>query len=81
MENTEGPENGGTEADDMLAEYHFDYSEVHPNRFADRLGQHRLMVVLDPDVAAVFQTAESVNKVLHALIATMPNMQEVESSG
>jgi hypothetical protein len=32
----------------------------------------RLVVILDPDVARVFTTAESVNTVLHALISTMP---------
>ena len=82
MKNTEDPKNAGTEADDMLDEYLFDYSKARPNRFADRLGQHRLMVVLDPDVAIVFNTTESVNKVLRALIATMPHMQqEAGSSG
>jgi hypothetical protein len=45
------------------------------------MGQDRLMIVLDPDVAAVFKTPESVNRVLRALIATMPDMQELEVSG
>jgi hypothetical protein len=30
------------------------------------------VVVLDPDIAKVFTTAESVNAVLRALLATMP---------
>jgi hypothetical protein len=57
---------------DMAEEYHFDYSKARPNRFADRLDQNQVMVVLDPDVASVFKTSESVNKVLRALIDTMP---------
>jgi hypothetical protein len=58
--------------DDLLPEYRFDYSKARPNRFASRLKQGSRAVVLDPDVAAVFATAESVNAVLRALIETMP---------
>ncbi len=57
---------------DMLPEYRFDYSKARPNRFADRLKRGSRAVVLDPDVAAVFSTPESVNTVLRALIETMP---------
>lgn len=59
--------------DELLAEYHFDYKKAKPNRFAARGGKQRLkVVVLDEDVAQVFTTPESVNKVLRALIETMP---------
>jgi hypothetical protein len=58
-------------ADDMLPEYDIDYSKARPNRFADRLAQTRT-VELEPDVAAVFTTQDSVNAVLRALIQTMP---------
>ena len=58
--------------DDMLPEYRFDYSKAKPNRFAARIKKGSRPVVLDPDVAAVFSTPESVNAVLRALIATMP---------
>ena len=57
---------------DMLPEYRFDYSKARPNRFAARLKRGTRAVVLDPDVAAVFSTPESVNAVLRALIETMP---------
>jgi hypothetical protein len=57
---------------DLLPEYHFDYSKARPNRFAARLRRGSRAVVLDPDVAAVFSTPESVNAVLRALIETMP---------
>lgn len=60
------------EPDEMLPEYDFDYSQARPNRFADRISQDRIVVILDPDVAEVFKTPESVNAVLRALIATMP---------
>jgi len=57
---------------DMLPEYRFDYSKARPNRFAAQLEPGFRAVVLDPDVAAVFSTPESVNAVLRALIETMP---------
>jgi hypothetical protein len=59
--------------DELLAEYPFDYEKAKPNRFAARDGKQALkVVVLDEDVAKVFTTPESVNKVLRALIETMP---------
>src|SRR5258708_5000729 len=57
---------------DMLREYRFDYSKARPNRFAARLKRGSRAVILDPDVAAVFATPESVNAVLRALIETTP---------
>ena len=76
MRNTELIEHASVETDEMRDEYQFDYSKAKPNRFADKIGQDQLMIVLDPDVAAVFKTPESVNRVLRALITSMPTMQE-----
>jgi len=81
MKNTELAETASVDTDDMRDEYRFDYSKAKPNRFTDKMGQDRLMIVLDPDVAVVFKTPESVNRVLRALIATMLDMQELEVSG
>jgi hypothetical protein len=51
----------------------FDYKKAKPKRFANRSGKSKLtVVVLDEDVAEVFSTPESVNKVLRALIEAMP---------
>jgi hypothetical protein len=58
--------------EDMLPEYRFDYGKARPNRFAAQLKRGSRAVVLDPDVAAVFSTPDSVNAVLRALIETMP---------
>jgi hypothetical protein len=58
--------------DDMLPEYRFDYKKARPNRFAEPGKDSRRAITLDPDVAEVFTTPESVNEVLRALIATMP---------
>jgi len=59
-------------ADELLPEYHFDYSKARPNRFAASCPPGGRLVVLDPDIARVFTTAEEVNAVLRALITTMP---------
>jgi hypothetical protein len=59
--------------DELLAEYSFDYQKAKPNRFTVRDEAQKLtVVVLDEDVAQVFTTPESVNKVLRALISAMP---------
>ena len=58
--------------DDLLPEYNFDYSKAKPNPFARQLRERQIMVVLDPDVANVFRSAEDVNRVLRALIQAMP---------
>ena len=60
------------EREDMKPEYHFDYAKAKPNRFAQRQADGSLVVVLEPDIAQVFSTPESVKRVLRALIATMP---------
>ncbi len=59
-----------SESDDMLPEYDFDYSKARPNRFAK--GR---TVILEPDVARVFNTSDAVNKMLRAVIAAMPESQ------
>jgi hypothetical protein len=56
---------------ELLAEYSFDYQKAKPNRFASPSEVQRV-VVLDEDVAKIFTTPESVNKVLRALIESMP---------
>lgn len=66
-------EKSSNSGDDLLAEYHFDYKKAKPNRFAGGSDNQLLkVVVLDEDVAQVFTTPESVNKVLRALIESMP---------
>jgi len=65
----------------MLPEYQFDYSQARPNRFAGRVDESQVVVVLDPDVSEVFTTPESVNKVLRALISNMPAKGKSSISG
>ena len=59
-------------SDDLRAEYDFDYTKSRPNRFASRASGSVVAVVLEPDVAAVFGTSESVNRALRAVISTLP---------
>jgi hypothetical protein len=63
-----------SEADDLRPEYDFDYRQARPNRFAAHVDSSCVVITLDPDVAQVFTTAESVNAVLRALISSMPRM-------
>lgn len=66
--------------DELLSEYRFDYKKAKPNRFGNRSGKQKLtVVVLDEDVAEVFSTSESVNKVLRALIEAMPQASSGET--
>jgi len=59
-------------AGELKSEHRFDYANAKPNRFASRVPGGSFAVLLDPDIARVFQNAESVNAVLRALLTTMP---------
>lgn len=56
----------------MAPEYRFDYKKAKPNRFASRMKNEPLIVLIEPDIAKVFASAEDVNKALRALITAMP---------
>ena len=58
--------------DDLRREYRFDYRRSKPNRFAPQFAAGSVAVVLDPDVASVFRTSESVNVLLRSVLAVMP---------
>jgi len=62
----------GPMADELRREYRFDYGKARPNRFARLLKGRTVMVVLDPDVASVFQSSESVNSLLRSVIEALP---------
>jgi hypothetical protein len=72
MSNEPSGEQPAETGDELRPEYHLDYRQARPNRFAASCPPGGRMVVLDPDIARVFTTAESVNSALRALIATMP---------
>jgi hypothetical protein len=56
----------------MRAEYHLDYGKARPNRYATVMKGSTVAVVLDPDVASVFQTSEAVNSLLRSVISSLP---------
>ena len=58
--------------DDLRPEYRFDYRKAKANRFAEEAVKGGFVVVVDADIAEVFQTPESIKDVLRALIANMP---------
>jgi len=55
----------------MKAEYRFDYSKSKPNRFASQIGPDTIAVVLEPDVAKVFHSSDTVNAFLRSAIAAV----------
>jgi hypothetical protein len=61
---------------DLRAEYRFDYKKAKPNRFATRAAKAPLVVMLDSDVSKVFQTPDSVNAALRALIKAVPSARK-----
>jgi hypothetical protein len=58
------------DVDDVRPEYQFDYSQAKPNRFASRMSRPVVAVVLESDVAAVFDSSEKVNAQLRSAIAS-----------
>ena len=64
--------------DELNAHYDFDYSQAKPNRFAARLAQEQVMVVLDPDIAAIFPTSEAVNEALRVLANAAQNLPDIQ---
>lgn len=58
-------EPGRVDVDDILPEY--DFSRARPNKYASRYAPGSIVVVLEPDVAAVFPSAGQANDALRAL--------------
>ena len=65
--------NNEVSEDDMLPEYHFDYSKAKINRFA--IKQAPVTVTIDADIAEVFKDSEAVNRALRAILLALPNSQ------
>ena len=62
---------------EIASEFRFDYGEAKPNRFAVRMKDESLIVLIEPDIAKVFTSSEQVNKALRALISAMPEKKAV----
>ncbi len=64
-ERSKSREAGRVDVDEILPEY--DFSGAGPNKYASRYAAGSIVVMLEPDVAAVFPSAEAVNEALRAL--------------
>ncbi len=72
MKKTSSSRRARRNAEGLQPEYRFDYRKARPNRFASRYRAGSRVVVLDPDVAKVFTTPESVNGILRAVARALP---------
>ena len=68
-------------AEEMRTEYEFDYEQASPNRFASRMHENVVAVILEPDVAKVFDSSESVNRLLRSVIAAVPSNRNHRQPG
>jgi len=66
-----------TKREEMRREYQFDYRKSRPNRFAPLMKGSSVAVVLDPDVASVFRSPESVNSLLRSVIRALARHAKV----
>ena len=66
MKRTSDPKKRQAANDAMRSEYRFDYRRAKRNRFARKMTEGALAVVLEPDVAAVFRSSEAVNTLLRS---------------
>lgn len=64
--------------DEMRSEY--DFSKGVRGKYADRIARTATVVVLEPDVAEVFDTSQSVNSALRAL-AAIPRPRKRKRAG
>ena len=70
MKKRRGPRNRHAQSD-LAREYRFNYTKSRPNRFARWIAKSPVVVVLDPDVAAVFRDPKRVKSLLRATIAAL----------
>jgi hypothetical protein len=54
--------------DDLRPEYDFDFSKAVRGKYYKQYIESTNVVVLDPDIAAVFHNAEAVNQALRAML-------------
>jgi len=64
-EHSKGSQASRVDIDEILPEY--DFSRARPNKYASRYAAGSIVVVLEPDVAAVFPSAGEANEALRAL--------------
>ena len=70
---TNTTQNHSDASDSLRTEYDLDYGQSRRNRFASRMGDTTLAAVLEPDVARVFDSSESVNRLLRSVMSALPS--------
>jgi hypothetical protein len=68
------------DTDELRPEYDFSSRETRPNRFAARMKSPVVAVILEPDVAAVFDSSKVVNKLLRSVISSLPKSSRAKSA-
>lgn len=65
--------------DDLLDEYDFaSMGSGVRGKYAKQYHENAKLILLDEDIAKVFKTSESVNKVLRAILSAFPNQETIE---
>jgi hypothetical protein len=64
----------------LRSEYRFDYRKSKANRFAAKMAEGTVAVVLEPDVAAIFKSSEAVNALLRSVISAMSASKRNQAS-
>ena len=72
------PVRRGSGRAEMRQEHRFDYRKSRPNRFAPLMKGGTVAVVLDPDIAFVFRSSESVNSLLRSVITALPKQAKAQ---
>ena len=78
---TNTTQNHSDASDGLRTEYDLDYGQSRRNRFASRMSGTTLAVVLEPDVARVFDSSEAVNRLLRSVISALPSPPSGSVSG
>ena len=71
MKKTLALKRGQPKQEELRSEYRFDYRKSKPNRFASKMSEDAIAVVLEPDIAAIFKSSKTVNALLRSIVSAM----------
>ncbi len=71
MKKTLARKRGQPKQEELPSEYRFDYRKSKPNRFASKMSEDAIAVVLEPDIAAIFKSSKTVNALLRSIVSAM----------
>ena len=71
MKKTLARKRGQPKQEELPSEYRFDYRESKPNRFASKMSEDAIAVVLEPDIAAICKSSKTVNALLRSIVSAM----------